>query len=154
TRDLLDMADWLRAWGVTHVAMESTGVYWKPVWHYLSALFRRTAARRGVKRAIIAVAHALLIVAYNLFKRPVEYRELGADYLGRLHPERLKRRLVKRLEALGHKVLLEPAAQTNLSGSFSNSACRRDHPHHGGNSKPACVFVWGLPTDPDVVYSH
>ena len=79
--------------------------------NYLSALFRRMAARRGVKRAIIAVAHALLIIAYNILKYPVEYRELGADYFDRLHPERLKRKLVKRLEALGHKVILEPAAQ-------------------------------------------
>ena len=36
TRDLLALADWLRGCGVTHVAMESTGVYWKPVWHILS----------------------------------------------------------------------------------------------------------------------
>ena len=35
TRGLLDLADWLTAHGVTHVAMEATGVYWKPVWHVL-----------------------------------------------------------------------------------------------------------------------
>lgn len=39
TRDLLVMADWLRECGVTHVAMESTGVYWKPVWHILEGEF-------------------------------------------------------------------------------------------------------------------
>jgi len=49
--------------------------------------------------------------ANNILKYPVEYRELGAGYLDRLHPERLKRKLVKRLEALGHKVIPEPAAQ-------------------------------------------
>jgi transposase len=39
TQDLLGLADWLRECGVTHVAMESTGVYWKPVWHILEGHF-------------------------------------------------------------------------------------------------------------------
>jgi len=39
TRDLLDLADWLRTCGVTHVAMEATGVYWKPVWNILDGQF-------------------------------------------------------------------------------------------------------------------
>jgi transposase len=39
TRDLLDLGDWLSRQGVTHVAMESTGVYWKPVFHLLDGRF-------------------------------------------------------------------------------------------------------------------
>jgi len=39
TRDLLAMSDWLAAQGVTHVAMESTGVYWKPIYHILEGRF-------------------------------------------------------------------------------------------------------------------
>jgi transposase len=39
TRDLLAMADWLQQGAVTHVAMESTGVYWKPVWNILEGQF-------------------------------------------------------------------------------------------------------------------
>ena len=39
TRELLELADWLRACGVTHVALESTGVYWKPVWNLLEGQF-------------------------------------------------------------------------------------------------------------------
>jgi transposase len=39
TRDLLELADWLHGSQVTHVAMESTGVYWKPVWNILEGLF-------------------------------------------------------------------------------------------------------------------
>lgn len=39
TRDLLELADWLRRCGVTHVALESTGVYWKPVWNLLEGQF-------------------------------------------------------------------------------------------------------------------
>jgi transposase len=74
---------------------------------YLSALFRRLA-RKGVKVASIAVAHALLVIAYHILKAPVEYRDLGPDYFDKLHPGRLKRKLVKRLEGLGFQVTLEP----------------------------------------------
>jgi transposase len=77
--------------------------------NYLSALFRRLAARRGLKRATIAIAHALLVIAYYILKG-AEYRELGANYFDRLNPDLAKRRLVKRLEALGHKVILQPLA--------------------------------------------
>ncbi len=75
--------------------------------NYLSALFRRLAARRGVKRATIAVAHALLCIAYRILRDPVQYRDLGPDYFDQLHPMRLKNRLVKRLEGLGFQVTLE-----------------------------------------------
>jgi hypothetical protein len=47
---------------------------------YLSALFRRIAARRGNKRAILAVAHAMLVIVYYLRKRKEEYKELGVNY--------------------------------------------------------------------------
>ncbi len=76
--------------------------------NYLSALFKRLAARRGVKRASIAVAHAILVIVFHVLKGPVSYRDLGPDYFDRLHPERLKRNLVKRLEGLGYRVSLVP----------------------------------------------
>jgi len=44
TRGLLELADWLKARGCTHVAMEATGVYWKPVWHVLEGHFTLTLA--------------------------------------------------------------------------------------------------------------
>src|SRR5436309_13264588 len=44
TRDLLALSDWLTAQGCTHVAMESTGVYWKPVWHVLEGSFELVLA--------------------------------------------------------------------------------------------------------------
>jgi len=77
--------------------------------NYLSALFKRLAARRGIKRASIAVAHAILVIVYHVLKAPVSYRDLGPDYFDRLHPERLKRNLIKRLEGLGYHVKLVPA---------------------------------------------
>jgi transposase len=75
---------------------------------YLSAQFKRLAARRGSKRAIIAVAHSLLVIGYHLQKNCCVYQELGGNYFDRLHAEGLKRHLVKRLESLGLTVTLEP----------------------------------------------
>ena len=75
---------------------------------YLAAQYRRLAKRRGCKRALVAVGHTLLVIIYHVLKRGMTYAELGADFLERLEPARLTRQLVKRLEALGHKVTLEP----------------------------------------------
>jgi transposase len=75
---------------------------------YLQAMFRRLAARRGTKRALVAVGHRLLEIVYAVLKKGQSYRELGADYLDRMQDrERLKTRLVKRLEKLGVKVTVE-----------------------------------------------
>lgn len=96
------------AWLRRHLCQSAWAVSTKRD-NYLSALFRRLAARRGVKRATIAVAHALLVITYHILSRPVEYRDLGANYFDKLHPERLKRKLAKRLEGLGFQVSLQPA---------------------------------------------
>ncbi len=75
---------------------------------YLAAQYKRLAKRRGRKRALVAVGHTLLVIIYHVLKRKTTYTELGPDFLDRLEPQRLTRQLVKRLEALGHKVTLEP----------------------------------------------
>jgi transposase len=68
---------------------------------YLSALFHRIAARRGRKRAIIAVAHAILISIFYMLTRNEPYEDLGSDYFDRQKPEATARRLLRRLERLG-----------------------------------------------------
>lgn len=75
---------------------------------YLGKQYRRLAARRGKKRAVVAVGHSLLVIIYHLLKADVEYEDLGEDYLEKLDPERSRRYLVKRLEALGYQVTLTP----------------------------------------------
>lgn len=75
---------------------------------YLAAQYRRLAARRGRKRALIALAHTILGIVYHLLKKGTAYSELGADYFERRDAGRLTRQLVDRLERLGHKVILEP----------------------------------------------
>lgn len=76
--------------------------------NYLAAQFRRLAARRGKKRAAVAVAHSILVIAYHILRDGTEYRELGGDYFDKRNHEQLQRSLVKRLEGLGLKVVLEP----------------------------------------------
>lgn len=75
---------------------------------YLSAQYRRLARRRGKKKALMAVAHTLLVMCYEVLKKGEAYRELGADYLDKLAPDRRTKQLVRQLEQLGHKVTLEP----------------------------------------------
>jgi transposase len=71
-------------------------------------LYRRLSARRGKKKALIAVAHRLLNVIYLLLKTGQAYRELGADYYDKLNPFRVVQRLTKRIQNLGFEVCVNP----------------------------------------------
>ena len=78
---------------------------------YLSAHYHRIRGRRGPGRAAVAVGHSILIIAWHLLSTGEVYTDLGGDYFdkrrsGTAH----QRRLVAQLEAMGHKVTLEPAA--------------------------------------------
>ena len=80
---------------------------------YYSAQHRRLTARRGVKRATVAVAHSLLVTVHCLLSRPAEpYADLGAGYFEKLDsPERQAERMVRKLQRLGYAVELKrPAA--------------------------------------------
>ena len=77
---------------------------------YLHALYHRIARRRGKPRAMIAVAHSLLVSIYFMLRDQVPYQELGPDYFDRLQGQQLERHYVRRLEALGFQVTLTPAA--------------------------------------------
>ena len=75
---------------------------------YLSAQFRRWAARKGKKRAIVAVAHTILVIVFHMLKNQQPYSDLGADYFDRRNTDQLKRSLVRRLERLGVQVSIVP----------------------------------------------
>jgi transposase len=75
---------------------------------YLSSLYRRLAARRGAKRALVALGHSILGSIYYMLRNQADYHDLGPDYFDRLHTDRLVDNLVRRLEGLGHKVILQP----------------------------------------------
>jgi hypothetical protein len=70
-------------------------------------VFYRTKARRGWGKAIVAVAHKLVIIIYHMLRHRAPYRELGGDYFDKINPERTTRRLVARLERLGLQVALQ-----------------------------------------------
>lgn len=74
---------------------------------YLSAQYRRLAARRGKNRAIVAVGHTILVAAYYILRDEVEYYDLGGDYFDRRRRERTVSNLVSRLQRLGYNVSLE-----------------------------------------------
>jgi transposase len=75
---------------------------------YLRAQYEQVKRRRGHKKAIVAVAHSILIAAYHILKDDVPYQDLGGDHFARrADPERITKRLVAQLERLGHTVTLQ-----------------------------------------------
>jgi transposase len=80
---------------------------------YLRAQFVRIRARRGPKKAVIAVASSMLKAAYFILRDDVDYKDLGSGYFDVVDKARLKSRLVKKLEGLGYKVDLSAEADAN-----------------------------------------
>lgn len=78
---------------------------------YLGAQYRRIAARRGKRRAVIAVAHTILVIAYHVLTHKEAYCDLGATYFDELDRQAVERRLVRRLERLGYQVELKASPQ-------------------------------------------
>jgi transposase len=78
---------------------------------YMSALYHRLAGRRGSKRAIIAVAHAILVIIYTMLRKGTTYRDLGEKYFDQINFRSVLNRAIKRIQHLGYKVSLEPAQQ-------------------------------------------
>jgi transposase len=76
----------------------------------LQARYYRIKRHRGHKKAVVAVGHQILEIAFYVMRDGVTYQELGADYFDRRDRERTTRRHIKQLEALGFKVTLETAA--------------------------------------------
>lgn len=77
---------------------------------YLRAQFHRIRARRGPKKAIMAVAASILTAAYIMLRDGVEYRDLGHDYFDRLDKTKTVSRLLRRLGELGVDVEVKAAA--------------------------------------------
>jgi transposase len=75
---------------------------------YLSAQYHRLVVRRGQQKAIIAIAHSILVSAYYILLRQEPYRDLGGNYFDLHQKEAVTHHLVKRLEKLGFEVTLEP----------------------------------------------
>jgi transposase len=77
---------------------------------YLSAKYRRIAARRGPIKAIVAVEHAMLIAIWNMLSTGAFYCDPGDDYYARLNPDKAKNRAIDQLRRMGYAVTLNPLA--------------------------------------------
>ncbi|MGH9257982.1 MAG: transposase, partial [Vicinamibacterales bacterium] len=76
----------------------------------LAARYCRVMRHRGHRKAVVAVAHAILVTAYHVLSRGTCYQELGPDYFDRRASDHARRRAIQTLERQGYRVVLEPAA--------------------------------------------
>lgn len=100
-----DGSKWLD-WTLEEAALAATRT--KDV--YLAAQYQRLRPRRGHKKALGAVKHSIICACWHMLSTGELYTDLGGDYFQRRDPERITKRLVAQLEALGHHVTLELAA--------------------------------------------
>lgn len=100
-----DGSKWLD-WALEEAALAATRT--KDV--YLQAQYQRLRPRRGHKKALGAVKHSIICACWHMLSAGELYNDLGGDYFQRRDPERITKRLVAQLEALGHNVTLEVAA--------------------------------------------
>jgi transposase len=77
---------------------------------YLKSKYHRIAARRGKKKALVALGHSILVSAYHMLSRNEPYRDLGGDYFDQFKREHVANHLVRRLEKLGFQVLIDDHA--------------------------------------------
>jgi transposase len=108
---------------------------------YLTAHFYRRASRSGMKKAILATAHQILIIAYHILRDGTRYQERGGDVYDRMNPEKTQQRLKRRLERLGWDVVLKPREAQSVDlgpkrkrGRPCKCAERGQECTHGGNS--------------------
>ena len=111
---------WLRralaqsAWAVSHKSN-----------CFLTAQFYRRASRQGEKKAIVATAHQLLLIAFYILRDGTVYHEKGGNYFDQLNPERTKRKLMARLERMGFDVILRNSTHPVPSPSAPPPPVRR-----------------------------
>jgi transposase len=86
---------------------------------YLAAQFRRLTTRLGKRRALVAVGHSILVIAWHLLSNRASYQELGSDYFDRCDAQTYRLKLIRKLEALGLKVAVEPTISVSEASSFS-----------------------------------
>jgi len=82
---------------------------------YLSALYARMRPRKDEKRALVVLAHSILVSAYQMLKTGETYRDPGPDYFDRLRPQHAANRLIKRLNRLGYRVHILPPDETQVA---------------------------------------
>lgn len=74
---------------------------------YFYAKYQRIAARRGGKRALIAIAHSMLIAIYHILKELKPFKDLGSNYFISINEEKIIKKNIKSIENLGYEVVLQ-----------------------------------------------
>jgi len=93
---------------------------------FLTAVFYRIAHNCGMKKAAVAVAHRILVIAYHIIRDGTEYWEQGGDYFDRIDAERTAQRLTRQLNRIGYNVVLtrQPKAQTETQARKRGRPCK------------------------------
>lgn len=92
---------WLRA-GLVEAARAAS----RSKKNYISTMYNRLKARRGPGKAGLAVAHAILVIAYHIIKNNSTYEDLGTNFFDQINRDRVVHKLTKRMQALGFDVTL------------------------------------------------
>jgi len=100
---------------------------------YLSAFYRRMQVRKGPQKAVMALAHHMIAIVYNVLRREEEYVEMGADFYDRQNKPKVVSRMVSRLMKLGYQVSLtavapetpnvEPVAESAATAESASELC-------------------------------
>jgi transposase len=95
---------------------------------YLAAFFYRKAGKHGIRKAIVATAHRILVIAFCMLRDQTNYREVGGDYFDQINPARTRDRLVRRLQRLGLNVVLQPRTEQTAVTVSPGSRKKRGRP--------------------------
>jgi len=106
---------------------------------YLSAFYRRMAIRKGGPRAVMALAHRMMVVVHQVLSRREGYVEFGGDYYDRRNQPKTVARLVGRLHRLGYQVVLQPA-EGGVPATVAASGSEPE-PRNGGVSEADAEVV-------------
>ena len=71
---------------------------------YLRAKFYQLSSRMGSKKALVAIAHKMLIAIWHILKNKVSYKDLGADYLNQGRKDKIVRHYIKKLQQMGYEL--------------------------------------------------
>jgi hypothetical protein len=104
---------------------------------FLAAFFYRKAGKHGTRKAIVALAHRILIIAFRMPRDGAAYQEGGGDYFDRINPARTQDRLVRRLRRLGPDVILKPRIHSQEPAAGT--------PQRPGRGRPCKCFERAIP---------
>jgi transposase len=86
---------------------------------YLRSKYRKLAPRIGKKRALIAIAHKILVSIYHILKKREPYKELGESYLDQLNKGKIAKHLCQRLQDLGYDITIASKAPTEMEATVN-----------------------------------